>query len=472
MTRYRLDQTWRRPNSGQPGAGQPGAGQLVIAGSPLRLFRLSPGGAHVIAQVEAGETPATAAVRQLLDRFVEAGALHPVPEPADSPFTADDVTVVIPAFASLPPGLNGFWAQGMGIIVVDDASPSPLADPATHPDAASTQSITWLRHDTNRGPGAARNTGLAHVTTPLVAFVDTDVGLPAGWLEPLLDHYADDRVALVAPRVASAPGPGRLAEYETRHSPLDLGDQPARIAAGTRVSYVPAAVLVCRTDVLRELGGFDEGLRFGEDVDLVWRLTEAGYRARYEPASVVLHAPRSSWGELWRQRFGYGRSAAPLARRHRGALAPVRMSGWSAAVWVLVALRRPWLAIGVAAGTLVALQRKLGDVPPRESARLVGLGHLAAGGQFARAITRVWWPVATALALVSRRARLPIAVAVVAPSLGEALRSRSLTPLADSPARLADEMAYGAGVWAGVVAERETGPLVPEFTTWPQRGGR
>lgn len=477
MTRYRLDPTWRRPN-----AGQPGAGRLVIAGSPLRLFRLSPGGAHVIAQVEAGEAPTTAAVRQLLDRFVEAGALHPVPEPTDSPFTADDVTIVIPAFASLPTGQTTFWARsvsdietdqpqipeggpaGRPVIVVDDASPTPLA--------GSTQSVTWLRHDTNRGPGAARNTGLTHVTTPLVAFVDTDVSLPAGWLEPLLAHFADDRVALVAPRVMSAPGPGRLAEYESRHSPLDLGDQPARIAAGTRVSYVPAAVLVCRTDALRELGGFDEGLRFGEDVDLLWRLTEAGYRARYEPASVVLHAPRSSWGELWRQRFGYGRSAAPLARRHRRALAPVRMSRWSAAVWVLVALRRPWLAIGVAAGTLVALQRKLGDVPARESARLVGLGHLAAGGQFARAITRVWWPIAVGLALVSRRARLPIVAAVVAPRLGEALRSRSSTPLADSPARLADEMAYGAGVWAGVIAERELGPLVPEFTTWPQRGGR
>ena len=484
MTRFRLDPTWRRP----------GAGQLVIAGSPLRLFRLSPGGAHVIAQVEAGEAPETAAVRQFLDRFVEAGALHPMPEPAASPFTADDVTIVIPAFASPPTDLTTdlttdpttdlttIWArfvsepetnqpqipeggpEGGPVIVVDDASPTPLA--------GTGHGVTWLRHDTNRGPGAARNTGLAHVTTPLVAFVDTDVSLPTGWLEPLLAHFADDRVALVAPRVKSAPGPGRLAAYEIRHSPLDLGEQPARIAAGTRVSYVPAAVLVCRTETLRELGGFDEGLRFGEDVDLLWRLTEAGYRARYEPASVVLHAPRSSWGELWRQRFGYGRSAAPLARRHGRALAPVRMSGWSAAVWALIALRRPWMAISVAAGTIVALRRKLGDVPPRESARLVGLGHLAAGGQFARAITRVWWPVAAVLALVSRRARLPVLMAVLAPRLGEALRSRSSTPLADSPARLADEMAYGAGVWAGVIAERELGPLVPEFTTWPQRGGR
>ena len=63
--RYSLDSSWRR------------AGNVVIAGSPLRLFRMSTGGAQVIAMVEAGEAPDTPSIRQLLDRFVDAGALHP-----------------------------------------------------------------------------------------------------------------------------------------------------------------------------------------------------------------------------------------------------------------------------------------------------------------------------------------------------------------------------------------------------------
>ncbi|MGB8861183.1 MAG: hypothetical protein WCC60_18140, partial [Ilumatobacteraceae bacterium] len=66
-TRYLLDSSWRRP----------GDGRVLIAGSPLRLFRLSTGGAQVVSMVEAGAAPDTAAVHQLLDRFVEAGALHP-----------------------------------------------------------------------------------------------------------------------------------------------------------------------------------------------------------------------------------------------------------------------------------------------------------------------------------------------------------------------------------------------------------
>ena len=70
--------------------------------------------------------------------------------------------------------------------------------------------------------------------------------------------------------------------------------EPARVAAGTRVSYVPAAALVVRTEALRAIGGFDETLRVGEDVDAVWRLIDAGYRCRYEPSVVVHHRPRST----------------------------------------------------------------------------------------------------------------------------------------------------------------------------------
>ena len=412
---------------------------------------------------EVGEEPDTVPVHQLLDRFVDAGAMHPLYD--RSPFTRAHVTVVIPAYGRLPRHLP----DGVHVIVVDDASATPLALDARRVTPGLRQNL--IRHDTNRGPAAARNTGLAQVSTPLVAFVDTDVELPDDWLTALLGHFADERIALVAPRVVGATGTSWLAGYERRHSPLDLGPEPARIAAGTRVSYVPAAAMVWRTHVVRELGGFDEAMRLGEDVDLVWRCVAADNRCRYEPTSVVYHQPRATAMALLHQRFGYGRSAAPLAHRHPTALAPVRMSGWSALAWLLLATRHPLLALGVVGGTTIALQRKLSDVPPLESARLAGLGHLAAGRQFATAITRVWWPAAIAAAIVSRRARMAVIAALIGPALIDAVRTTSTQPLRDAPFVTADAMAYGAGVWAGVIAERELGPLRPAFTNWPPRTG-
>jgi mycofactocin system glycosyltransferase len=481
----RTDVSWQRPTRA------PADGLVVVAGSPLRLFRLSPGGAHVIAQAEQGAVPGTGAIRQLVDRFVEAGALHPQPE--RGPFTTADVTVVIPCHDGPPLALARHPGALAGVctIVVDDASARPVEVPAmlagaglgagagAGADEVGAREVRVVRRAANGGPAAARNTGLAEVVTQLVAFVDADVALPDvaapdDWLGPLLAHFADQRVALVAPRVVSgraSEAGASVADYEQRHTPLDLGPHPARIAAGTRVSYVPAAALVCRTEAVRTLGGFDEAMRVGEDVDLVWRVASAGHRCRYEPTVVVEHAPRSTWGLLLRQRFGYGRSAAPLAARHAGALAPVRMSGWSALVWALVAARRPLAAMAVAAGTAVALVRRLADVPPALAARLVARGHLAAGRQFARALRREWWPLAVVAALVSRRARRTVIVAAASEALVSAYTLRSPRALADAPAALADDMAYGAGVWAGVLREREWGPLRAQFSSWPGRSG-
>jgi mycofactocin system glycosyltransferase len=288
----------------------------------------------------------------------------------------------------------------------------------------------------------------------LVAFVDTDVDLPDGWLDALLPHFADPRVGLVAPRVRSAASPSPVAGYESEHSPLDLGPEPARIRAGTRVSYVPAAAIVCRVEALDDVAAFDESLRVGEDVDLVWRLDEAGWRCRYEPASVVFHAPRPSWSAWARQRIGYGSSTAPLARRHPRALAPIRMSGWSVGTWVLAALGRPMMGGALGAGSAAALIRKLPDVPPAAAFRLAARGNLHAGAQLASAVRRVWWPLLLLAAVRSRSARRVL--------LASALAARHPLPLAD-------DVAYSIGVWRGVLAERTLDPLLPQISSWPGR---
>ncbi len=428
--------------------------RVVIGGSPLRLFKLSAGGRRVVEAIEQHQ-PLPAGHAKLTDRLVEAGAIHPAP--TDSLLTAADVTVVIPAFNTRPSVPGNYCA----VIVVDDASEPPLES------LASTRTI---RLASNSGPGAARNAGLADVTTPLVAFVDTDVDVAGDWLSRLLPHFNDPLVALVAPRIASSEGSTTLAQYEMARSPLDLGDQPARVAAGSRVSYVPAAALLVRTDALRAIGGFDESLRTGEDVDMVWRLLDAGHRCRYEPASVVHHRPRPSFVSWVRQRIAYGRSAAPLDRKHPGAVSPLRMSGWSASVWGLVLVRRPVAAVAVAAGTVVALQRKLDDVPPAESVRLAGLGHLFAGRQVGSAITRAWWPLALCAAVLCRRTRLPLlGAATIPPTLDWLARRGPLDPARYIALRLTDDVAYGAGLWIGAIEERSIGALAPKFTNWPGR---
>ena len=465
FVRFRRDHSYRRPR----------AGATLLGGSPLRLFRLGAAGVRVVEAIERDdELPE--GHRPLTDRLIDAGVVHPEPDLDQAVATTDPtlVTVVVPAFGELPRCLDRStrpWP--FATLVVDDASPTPLRLPDDAP-------ATWriIRLETNLGPGGARNAGLLEVTTPWVAFIDADVGIEPETVISLAAHFTDERVALVAPRIVADEGSGALARFERARSPLDMGDQPARVAPTTRVSYVPAAMMLCRAEAVRDAGGFDPSLRFGEDVDLVWRLVSRGWRCRYEPRCTARHRTRPTLGRWIAQRFRYGTSAAPLAARHPGALAPVRMSPWSLATWVAPVIGVPLVGpllgglagatIGI--GTAAALVRKLPSVPARESLRLAGLGHLAAGRMLASTLTRVWWPVTLLAALVSRRARRVLATVVGLSLALDLVRDRpALDPARTALLAVADDLAYGAGVWAGSWRERRTDALLPTLEPWPPR---
>jgi mycofactocin glycosyltransferase len=439
---------------------------LLIGGYPARILRLRPAGVNVIdGWVAGGPVGSRPRAQSLARRLVDAGMAHPRPPPRGHP--AACVTVVIPV-RDRADGLAATLAAvdaEQPIIVVDDGSETPVRADA----------VRVIRHGAGRGPAAARNTGWRAAGGDLVAFVDADCQPSPGWLEPLLPHFADPAVGAVAPRITShaAPGtPAALTTYDRHRSPLDLGGQEAQVRPRGRVPYVPGAALVVRRQALVHIGGFDDALRYGEDVDLVWRLSEHGWRVRYQPSVTVSHPVRAGFAPWLRQRYQYGRSAAPLAARHPRAVAPVVVSPWTAAAWALAVSGHPGLGSGVAAASGVALvHRARGDrVAARTLARLALRGPASGGAALADATRRTWVPPAVAVsALAARLGRrgpaLALGAALVAPPLVEWVRSRpdQLGLGAWSALRLIDDLAYQTGVWAGVIETRRGGALLPDY---------
>lgn len=424
-------------------------GRGLLGGSPLRLLRLGAGGARLVERWARGEpVGAGASEQRLARRLLEAGLVHP--EPSAATFGPADVTLVTPVKDN-PAGVLRLLAATGELaehLVVDDGSATPL------PHAA-------LRHERSAGPAAARNAGWQRARTELVAFLDADTLPEPGWLETILLQFTDPAVVAAAPRIRSIPGDTAIARYEADRGSLDLGPRPAAVRPMSRVSYVPSAALVVRRSALQEVGGFDTRLRFGEDVDLVWRLLSRGGTVRYQSDAIVRHAPRRELSAWLRQRFDYGTSAAPLALRHPGRLPPARLSSYSAAAWALLLANHPGAALVLAAMTTALLPRKLRGhgVPVAEALRLAGLGHLGAGRLLAEATRRAWWPLALAAAVVSQRARVA-ALAALLPCLFDAAeRDHGWLVL-----RVLDDLAYGAGVWTGCVRTRTTAPLRPQFT--------
>ena len=282
------------------------APDLLFGGSPVRIFRLTPAGQAAWRELQSGPVAsrrAGALARQLTD----AGLAHPQPPGLSS---APDVTVVIPVrdrAAMLERCLAALGGR-YRVVVVDDGS----RDPRAVAEAVSRHGAALIRRDINGGPGAARNTALESVTSDLVAFIDSDCVPFPGWIEQLAPHLADPLVAAIAPRITGLASGSWAGRYTSASGSLDLGARAARVLPRSPVSYVPTAALLVRRAALLA-AGFDESMRIGEDVDLIWRLHEAGWRIRYEPAVQVAHHEPATWPALLARRYRYGTSAAPLA---------------------------------------------------------------------------------------------------------------------------------------------------------------
>ncbi|MGZ8648691.1 MAG: glycosyltransferase family A protein [Solirubrobacteraceae bacterium] len=115
------------------------------------------------------------------------------------------------------------------------------------------------------GAGRARNAGLERVTTPLVAFVDSDDLLLPGALVALEAALAQ------APSAPFASGGALSARREGGHwipegfvtpVPAELDDPLGSLYAR---NWVPSAGALVRTDAARAVGGYDPSLVFSED---------------------------------------------------------------------------------------------------------------------------------------------------------------------------------------------------------------
>ncbi|WP_238012180.1 mycofactocin biosynthesis glycosyltransferase MftF [Dactylosporangium sp. AC04546] len=448
----------------------------LSGGAPPRILRLAPAGRRALQELRCGSVT-TAAGGALARKLTDAGLLHPRPPALREP---PDATVVIPV-RDRAPQLDRCLA-GLGraypVIVVDDGSRDPSAVAA----CAARHGAAIVHRARNGGPGAARNTGLRHVGTEIVVMVDSDCVPAPGWIERLAAHLADPLVAVAAPRIVPLPTAEpatAVSRYNRARGSLDLGDREARVVPLTRVAYVPTAALVVRRAALLDVarGGdvFDPAMTVGEDVDLIWRLHHAGWRIRYDPAVQVWHDEPATWPALLSRRFRYGSSAPLLARRHPAEMPPLVLSPLPAATvaamlarWPLAAGAGFTAAVASAARTLhragVPGDPVRGAVPAMLGATYrtwLSLGRY--GVQFASPLL-----VAAVLTPAVGRERRPWTRRLAAASLllGPGLASwyehrRRLDPARFTAASIADDIAYGSGVWFGSVRHRTLSAIRP-----------
>ncbi|MGH9920661.1 MAG: mycofactocin biosynthesis glycosyltransferase MftF, partial [Nitrososphaerales archaeon] len=430
---------------------------ILLGGSPRRLLRLSESGVGALEELERGPV-ASAAAGTLGRRLTDAGLAVVAPSLGSGGQLS--VTVVVPVWdrdVLLARCLDSL-GDAFPVVVVDDDSRDHDAVAAV----CAAHGTSLVRRPTTGGPAAARNAGLAGVESELVAFCDSDCTVPPGWIEALAAHFDDPLVAAVAPRVmGDRPG-----------SVLDLGSRSGQVAPLARISYVPAAALVVRRAALGD--GFDSALRYGEDVDLVWRLVDAGWRVRYDATVAIRHAEPSAVDRV-RRRFHYGTSAGPLATRHPAKVRHLLLSRTEAIVIGAVLAGYPSVGGAAFCTSAVRRVRRLGasGVPAPIAIALLAESTASAWTALGRCVQQFALPAVLAY-LASRGPRgwrgrpgwrrVALALLAAAP-LNEGFRAgaggerapvRGLRLAGQIAAMLAEQIAYGAGVHASR-ARRQSG---------------
>jgi glycosyltransferase involved in cell wall biosynthesis len=181
------------------------------------------------------------------------------------------VSVVIPTYER-PDHLRGAIETALGqtvddlaVIVVDDASATDYATAI----ADEYDRVRCVRHDENRGPAAARNTGIDAATGEYVAFLDDD------------DRWHEDKIERQAAVLSNRPDVGvvncRTVAVDPAGAIVTCGGTPPSgdLADAILVDNVvgsPSRVLVRRAAL--EEHRFDESLPTKHDWDLFVRLCQ------------------------------------------------------------------------------------------------------------------------------------------------------------------------------------------------------
>jgi biofilm PGA synthesis N-glycosyltransferase PgaC len=249
----------------------------------------------------------------VLFRVLEEGASF---EPAEWP----GVTVLIPAYneeaviaASVGAALDSDYPE-LEVLVLDDGS-TDATEIAARAAAGTDPRCEVIRDPVNKGKAEQLNAGFARASHSLVVVTDADAHLHPQAIRHLVRRMSS------SPLLAAVAG----APHVTNRNRLLCGLQVLEAAAiiglirrtqslTGRVGTVAGVLGLFDRERVRAVGGYD-GAMATEDIDLTWRLLQAGWHSAYEPRALVGMEVPNTIRALWAQRKRWARGQGEVLHR-------------------------------------------------------------------------------------------------------------------------------------------------------------
>lgn len=198
------------------------------------------------------------------------------------------------------PGVIQTAAHRAEIAVIDNASTDNSVEwiQTNHPE------ITVIRNSSNEGFAKGYNSGLTQLSADIFILLNSDIEVTAGWIEPLLDMFQNGDVAAAQPKIRSwhqrdsfeyAGAAGGFIDRDgfifCRGRMFDTYEQDlGQYDYDREIFWATGACLAIRADAFVRAGGLDEDFfAHMEEIDLCWRLKNAGMKIWYCHRSMVYH---------------------------------------------------------------------------------------------------------------------------------------------------------------------------------------
>lgn len=191
-------------------------------------------------------------------------------------------SIIIPTFNRadlLPRAIQSVLAQtftDFELIVVDDGSTDNTREITQYIKDARLRYV----YQKNKGVSAARNAGVALAGGHYVTFLDSDDEALPEWLDHFVQIFReDDKVGIVCV------GTKIITEQQgQRKEILQLPQGRRALVDNHSCLFRPPGVFALRRELFEAVGGYAEGLVYGENTELVMRLVS---HCKQEGAQVV-----------------------------------------------------------------------------------------------------------------------------------------------------------------------------------------
>lgn len=208
------------------------------------------------------------------------------------------------------PSVVEFTAKQAEIYIADNNSTDNSIDFITE----NFPSVKIIKNAINGGYAKGYNDALKHIDADIFCLINSDIEVTENWLNPILNEFKnDENIGVLQPKILDFKDKTKFEYAGAAGGFLDFFGYPycrGRIFNDIEkdknqfnkisdIFWASGACFFIKSNLFRELNGFDEDyFAHQEEIDLCWRVQNAGFKIKYIPNSIVYHVGGATLSNL------------------------------------------------------------------------------------------------------------------------------------------------------------------------------